>query len=176
MSARILNFESTGNMFFVDRTDSGVVVRIARKVDSFLNLPRGWHYGEGEPPALHTVNTAKEIINFFGSIGFTRIDAFPGLLGEVMITGYAFDHCLEFIIETDGRISLAHEMNGEECYARDNLLQREAKTEARRIAGRIWNSYDYSTLRTLIRDEADSSAWLSATQPGAGSQLFIESA
>lgn len=70
-------------------TSVGPAVRVERKLRSFGGLVRGWHYGEGEPIAAETVRLARRLHLFSVALGFTNMDAFPCVNGEVLLTIYA---------------------------------------------------------------------------------------
>lgn len=78
------------------------------KINHFLELKSGWHFGEGITPTETIAGKAKEF-NLLGRRFGLRTDAFPGIDGSIAVTFYAGEHCLEVTINPDGSIDLSHE-------------------------------------------------------------------
>ncbi len=66
-----------------------------KKLNEFLSLPVGWHYGQGGPISHRLVDLAKQIVYRAFLLGFSSTDAFPGVDGGILITVYERDHTLE---------------------------------------------------------------------------------
>lgn len=64
---------------------------IMKKIDAFLELPDGWHYGEGHAPSKGTVKMAKKVYDQFNTEKY-EIEVFPGIWGEIMIEIYPKDN------------------------------------------------------------------------------------
>ena len=54
------------------------------KILGFLELPQGWHYGEGSSPSEETVNESVQINNEANLLGL-KTEAFPGINGEIQL-------------------------------------------------------------------------------------------
>jgi len=98
---------------------------IEDKIWSFLNLPKGWHYGSGFPPSKRTVNNALRI-NELAQLYGLRTDAVPGIEGEIQVICFSGDDTLEFTIESDGRVTFVREQKGQEVLYIENLSIEEA--------------------------------------------------
>ena len=97
------------------------------------------------------VEVARDWLNKIAQLGFTTTNAFPGVAGEIMISGRNGDHDIEVILETDGTISFEHETNDETVTSieRGSLKEVErALAEAARAAGELWSTSDLFTVDT----------------------------
>jgi|AMWB02.1.fsa_nt_gi hypothetical protein len=101
------NEETLYNLLAVG--DEALLDRTGAKIDQFLELHAGWHFGEGVPPKKELVEKAK-VFNSHGKRLGLRTDAFPGIDGGIIITFYALDHCVELRLNGDGSIDLSHEV------------------------------------------------------------------
>ena len=45
-----------------------------KKISEFLDLPEGWHYGDGQPLSYEVFNEARELHRFILQLGFTKTD------------------------------------------------------------------------------------------------------
>ena len=57
---------------------------VLNKILSFVELPNGWHYGEGKPPEKQTALKALTIYNKAASFDL-NIDVSPGIEGEIEV-------------------------------------------------------------------------------------------
>ncbi|MGD0418467.1 MAG: hypothetical protein ABSA68_02620 [Xanthobacteraceae bacterium] len=96
------------------------------KIISFSELPVGWHYGEGSPPTRSTIDLAQDLYWLLLAVGYKQTDAFPGIHGEVMVTGYWGHQYIELIAEKDDSISVHFERNGKEIYSEGHHQFEEA--------------------------------------------------
>ena len=131
---------------------------VLEKIDSFLELEKGWHYGEGIAFSKETVSMAKKFAEqAIWSVFDT--DAFPGIDGEIMVTVYFEDHYLEFTIESSGEIEYVYEFKDEEIDESENLNFREAEEKLDKFCENIWHTSGLSTESILITKESDSIGW-----------------
>ena len=85
------------------------------KLESFAELPLGWHYGEGIPPGDALISCVTEINNQVYRLGFSRTDAFPGISGNIMLTIYQGKHMIDLTVEPDCKTATyLYENDGEE--------------------------------------------------------------
>lgn len=140
------------------------------KIEEFSYLPGGWHYGEGVAPTRKMVNQAVGWSKIIKSFGFPKTDAFPGVDGEIMVTGYLGQHYVELLIE-EGSVTLTYESAGKEVACFENVTPSKAFEELQRIAGGIWNTSGYSIQNILTVNSPSSRAWRSKT-PGVGLPSF----
>lgn len=133
------------------------------KIDSFLKLEKGWHYGEGDVPSKKTVESAKNLAEQAIWSSFDT-NAFPGIDGEILVTVYSKDYCLEFTVESDGKIIFVYEFNDQEIEYSEGLNFREAQKKLDDFCERIynkkeWNTSGLSTSPIMIPEESVLSAW-----------------
>lgn len=83
------------------------------KLIKFRHLPVGWNYGEGVPIGSNVTELAAEIVTTGHHLGYRHSDAFPGQSGEIMITFYEGDHCIEIILVHDQSVLIVHEAPGQ---------------------------------------------------------------
>ena len=81
-------------------------------IGSFLDLPEGWHYGEGRNATKAAYRTALEVDRLFQNSKARIIEAFPDLDGGVSVCGRYENEDLEVFCSPDGlRLSLCHEVD-----------------------------------------------------------------
>lgn len=150
------------------------------KIISFGELPDGWHYGEGGPPAKETIDFAQDLYWLLLRLGYNETDAFPGIHGEVMVTGYEGARYVELIAEKDGTVSVHLERNGDEIYSEEHRPLKEAAATVEHfsmeddvVEGKWITSGSYTKntsiltpLKTALR------AWPSETPTGAEFLLY----
>lgn len=85
------------------------------KIQRFLHLAEGWHYGKGGPISeemiVKAISTHRSIVNILSP---NHTMAFPGVGGEIEIIAYRNQHCFEFTLELDNTITLFHSNEDEE--------------------------------------------------------------
>jgi hypothetical protein len=96
------------------------------KILSFGELPVGWHFGGGVPPAKETIAAALHLNREAEASGFDKTNAFPGIEGEIQVTAHLGALCLEFTIERDGGITFVKEKGGQEIAYESGLTLDEA--------------------------------------------------
>lgn len=111
-----------------------------RKIDDFRKLPKGWNFGSGIPSSKDTAELAKEVLKFGVAEGFVRHDAFPGINGQIILTMYVRNYCLEFEIASDGKISLIWEEGDKDRGEWESLSLVQTKAKILELKGKIWNS------------------------------------
>lgn len=81
-------------------------------IDSFLikfeetaNLPYGWRFGKGLPPAKQAVTIARTLYEEFSFLRL-KADIFPGVDGSLSLVFYAGETCVELDISPRGLIDL----------------------------------------------------------------------
>ncbi len=103
------------------------------KILSFGELPVGWHYGGGVPPAKETIAAALKLNEEAEASGFDKTNAFPGIEGEIQVTAYFGALCLEFTIERDGGITFVKEKDDQEIAYEPTLTLDEAIDRLRTV-------------------------------------------
>lgn len=152
-----MNFLNTNeldpNFWFLQTTD--------QRISDFLNLPQGWHYGEGNAPNEKTVHDSLLINNQATLLGL-KTEAFPGINGEIQINCYSKNKTLEFTIESTGKILLVEEESGIEISSQEDLTIEEALNFIRKEYGkRTWSLSEQSTQVITLNTESDLAVWRS---------------
>lgn len=122
----------------------GYVSAASKKIDSFSELPKGWHYGDGEAALKDVIDAALKIEAHLRMIGFSHTDAFPGADGEIMVVGYRGDHDLEVTLIPGDEFEIIHvvqRQDGEPVVAHG---LDKAKNEIARLGRNIWESLGLS--------------------------------
>lgn len=73
------------------------------KIRSFGHLAPGWHYGNGGPAASDIVELALAAEKMLRGAGYPETGAFPGVDGEIQVTGYRGTQCVTVEIRCDTR-------------------------------------------------------------------------
>lgn len=76
------------------------------KIKSFQGLENGWHFGEGRGPNQDTISLAKKIVSKLHLAFFCKVDAFPGIWGEIQVTAYPEGNFIEINILPNGSLEL----------------------------------------------------------------------
>ncbi len=121
----------------------------SKKVDSFSNLPNGWHYGQGVPPLAQVIDKAKKLNDLALNVGFKGANAFPGIEGEIQLTVYFRDIYLEFTIPPDGLITYVYELDHQEIEY-EQISYNQAIAKIRSFRGIIWASSELLVRSTTI--------------------------
>lgn len=150
------------------------------KIISFGDLPHGWHFGEGHPPATTAINLAQDLYWLLTAVGYEQTDAFPGIHGEVMVTGYWGDRYAELIAEKDGTVSVYLECDGDELYSEEHRSFEETAETLKRFSTEgagveeKWSMSDFCTknISILTPLKTASKVWRSEILTGAGFQSY----
>jgi len=87
--------------------------RTTNRLNSFLLLQDGWHFGEGKAPSLETLRLAYNLNNA-ALLASWETDAFPGEGGEITLALRTPDAHYEVTIDDYQLVSLVKEVNNEE--------------------------------------------------------------
>jgi len=121
------------------------------KIDGFECLNAGWCYGEGLPFDKAMINYAKQIAFALLESGFSQIDAFPGLGGEIRVTAYHKKHYIEFTLEEKNSVTYLHEAGGIEKEYIENLDLAGCFSVIKRLS-KICASYELYIKTTMTPD------------------------
>jgi len=83
------------------------------KIEGFQALEEGWRFGEGHAAEPSVVLRARKLVKHAEKNGWDS-DAFPGANGEILITADRGGQHFEFIVETNGSLTVIEERNGVE--------------------------------------------------------------
>ena len=151
----------------------------AAKIRSFGNLPDGWHYGSGSGSPAWVVRAALDLLYQFMMLGFSETNAFIGGEGQIMVTAYRGDHCVEVTVELDNTLSVAHQLQGVDVSFSPEILKSQAYAELARVVGSIdqdkCDTFGLLTSTTLIAGQGNFGNSLLASQAGAEGRLFLMS-
>ncbi|HET6402842.1 MAG TPA: hypothetical protein VFH95_15765 [Candidatus Kapabacteria bacterium] len=91
---------------------------IQKKISSFAELKKGWHFGEGVGPTNKIIRDALALHREILMRGFSKTGAFPGVGGEIRLTIYDYNgennEYHEFTFESNGTLTYVHEAEGKE--------------------------------------------------------------
>ncbi len=137
-------------------------IGVVQKIDSFATLAKGWRYGDGGPIPQKTIKLAISLVAQIQHFGIWDIDAFAGGGGEISLVATIGGYDLEVIVEDDGTISVAYDINGKQISYKPRLVHREANKEISAIVGKAWSTSGYFTHETSILKESGLIVWHSA--------------
>lgn len=146
-----------------------------QKLDDFLSLEVGWHFGQGQPPEqdvfdiAHCLVTHAEIYTF-------ETDVFPGIDGEIMVTVYADAHYLEFTIQTDGAITYVYQVEEKDVSYEEGLTLGEAMNNLDNFFKTSCNISEFYTVSTTTPENVGSKVWHFTTQPRVEYRLYQQNA
>lgn len=150
------------------------------KIAEFPELPEGWHFGEGKKISKDNTSIAERIFYTIFSQGIVTTDAFPGIDGEIRVTGYFDEHYLEFTLEADKTITYLYEVDDMEVEYKESLSIVEVLEVIKTITNIINPNkclFDQSIKTIGINKKSDFKVWHS--NPPAvteGFQLFAVNA
>jgi hypothetical protein len=123
--------------FYVHIVGPAISAATAKKIREFCALPDGWYYGMGTGPSYRTIQIALAYLSAFMVYGFTETDAFPGADGEIMVTAYSENHCIEITVDVDTTFTVSHQDGKENRFYEPGLSGIQACAELARIVGVI---------------------------------------
>jgi hypothetical protein len=112
--------------------------KTAEKIVGFGDLPRGWHYGNGSAPSEEIIQKALKLNSELALSGFSKTNAFPGIEGEIQVTGYQGPLYLEFTIEPNGEVAFLYERDEKEIEYKEKLDLETAIEIIRHFRGLAW--------------------------------------
>jgi len=117
---------------------------ISNKLDEFSKLSNGWHFGEGTSPSSTALSMARDASLFLSELGVTKQDCFPGVFGEIRVTGYLNDLYIEITYENDDTTSLVIEKSGDEKVQLEKLASQSLQAIIRQyVEAEQWNMSAY---------------------------------
>lgn len=148
---------------------------ISKKIKDFLNLPTGWHYGDGVAPSEAIVKEALRIAYEAQKSGFEFVDAVPGIFGEIQIIAYQGTFRLEATINNDYKINLILENNDTEIFYLQNIDVFETISKIQ-YWGHLWPliSTFFTQNTTFIETKGFQALHLNLPQATQESQLSIK--
>lgn len=109
-------------------------------IKTYLNLPIGWHYGEGGPMTEGVVNTSLELLEYANrQLALYEFEPFPGVGGELLLSIHKGGYTLDLTVEPDLSITATLERGKEEIYDYEGLSVDEAKQKISDFKERLTN-------------------------------------
>jgi hypothetical protein len=106
------------------------------KLWEFLDLPRGWHLGEGEPVCPCAAESALSLMHLADKNGF-GVDVFPGVDGNVLVRCMKDDISLYFDIKSCGNsVDYFMEIKDEEIEDADDITLQAATEKLSQHVGK----------------------------------------
>lgn len=127
------------------------------KIQDFLTLRQGWCYGDGLSFSRAIADIATQIATRLLSYGFSEMDAFPGLNGEIRVTCYSSEKYLEFTVETVDSITFLFEDGDAEKEYQENITLAECFRKIDKYS-QLCRTFALFTKDTLISVKGDSKA------------------
>ena len=106
---------------------------IQDQIESFSELPDGWHYGEGCGATEYAVKQAIGICSQLLMHNIEEMEVFPGIHGGISVFGYRDEHVFEVFCDQNGFIDILHEVNGNTSYEQDYITLHEVVSYLRRL-------------------------------------------
>ncbi|HLJ65092.1 MAG TPA: hypothetical protein VKT70_13345 [Stellaceae bacterium] len=156
-------------------TTSGLSDKVALKILSFAQLPRGWRYGAGGPIPLDMIERGLAWNIILRSYCFADIDAFAGVEGEILLTALHAPHDIEVILETDGTFTVAHDLDGRQVSYLPHRGKEEVDKALADIMRDSWAGSDYFTRVNLMSSAGDLRVWPSETPLVTGAGVYLSS-
>lgn len=88
---RVSTSHISRSLITINSTNDPVITKLL----SFQQLPDGWHYGRGVAPSLNTVMAALSAIDLLRQQGADTIEVFPDVDGEILVSAYSGDICID---------------------------------------------------------------------------------
>ncbi len=143
-----------------DKQDAAII-----KIDSFVDLPNGWHYGEGRGATKLAVNSARTMHALLMEHNVNEVEVFPDANGGILLSGYYDEETLEVFCDHDGKINILHEVGNEITYEKDDVSAQEVKGY---VGGLLWKKFmirrfmklsDYFIQITSVEQREDLQVW-----------------
>ncbi len=133
---------------------SSVQIPTERKINSFANMPLGWHYGRGGPAQTRVIDAALRL-NAIACKADLETDAFLGPDSEVRVTVYHGAHYLEFTIANDGLVDYVREDDHNALNQPQELTLNAALSQLNDFVDDIWrSSVSYTAITTTQEENA----------------------
>jgi hypothetical protein len=126
------------------------ITETIQKVNEFAQLREGWHFGEGLPPSPERIDQAVNFLEYASFSDIDRVNAFPGIRGQLEITFYSEDRMLEITIESDDSITIAEDCDHEQVSFEENLSKSDAYQRLEEFNQNLWASSDHFIVSILI--------------------------
>lgn len=143
------------------------------QIQSFTHLPDGWHFGEGRGATESAVAVALKIEHLLWIGNAHEVEAFPGVDGGILLSGYHGAHALEIRCDPSGRIDLLHEIDDGIVDERHDIPLEEVGEYVEGLEWKPKNSFAYCIPSTSADTGDDSQVRLSSHPQTAVSHYSI---
>jgi len=126
-----------------------------KKLNSFLALPDGWHFGEGRPPSFGLVGTAAWIAQKAEEAGAEDIEVFPDPEGGILMSAYRGEDVLEVLCASDGTFQLSFERPVAEELYEEGLSLMDVENKIGALEWPKLNSSDFFIQSTIASERSD---------------------
>lgn len=134
-------------------------IPVLEKLDTFLALESGWHFGEGVATKPEPFRNAKNLVER-ALMSSLSVDVFPGIEGEVMVCMYRGADYLEFTFETNGTVTYLRELGDSEVELCEGLSLADASRKFDAFQEELCLSIsELSIETTTTQQKRDSKAW-----------------
>jgi len=96
-------------------------MNIIDKLNDLKEIKPGWHHGEGKSLNNNVYSLGNYLIERIKMIGFTELDCFLGLNGELMITIYKDEHYIELTINENLYIDFVYQINDKDVIYEEEM-------------------------------------------------------
>lgn len=121
-----------------DIRSNAASISAERKLNEIKNLPSGWRYGRGVIFDERIIQIAIKLNNCAAENFLFETDVFPAEGGELMLTVYHGDYCIEFFIECDETINVVVEKDDKEIDSKEGLSLAQADKEIYKFRKLVW--------------------------------------
>lgn len=136
----------------------GLAESTAKKIWDFKNLSKGWHYGEGDKFEELVLIIAQTLVQTGRNSGIRKMDSFPGLNGNVIVTFYENARYLECTVRKDLTVEIVEELNGAEVSYVESAQIHDTLEKIERFGLAKWATQESSIYVTGIPLKSDSRA------------------
>ena len=89
-------------------------MNIIEKLNQLNEMKKGWHFGEGKEISNNIYEIAISLVKHINNLGYSELDCFIGLNGEIMITIYDDEKYVEITINEDERFDYVYQVNNKD--------------------------------------------------------------
>jgi hypothetical protein len=164
-------------LFEVAGSTSQAVTELQRKIEEYLSLPTGWHYGEGVPMDPSIKESIKDL-GYYAALFGLDADAFPLLSGGCSVAFYSADDRMEIIVDPSSPPIVRWEHGKGFQFTEEELLAlptlENAKSCLLKFSGRSWFSSGFFTpSNSILVKNASQAEPFAIPAQGEESQLSI---
>lgn len=142
-----------GATFSVVETTSPEIPTVEH-LNSFMLLPKGWHFGTGQPPSASAVAAAIAVLVAMRKAGADEFEVFPDPDGGVLVSGHSGDETMQVLCYAEGNFDFTFEFKDGEEQADSDLTLAQALQRIRKRAWKTGKSYASSTRGTTASEKA----------------------